>query len=309
MKIKSIQFGNFGCYKGIHDPILFSTDSQKNVTVILGANKSGKTTLVQAFLWCLYGSYAQRDTVINSEVKHEMQLSSFREVFVEIVLVHAGREYAIRRSQRFSKSNERVRGADISLKVNYKEVNGEQQAIDLADCQDTVNNILPQELSDYFFYEGERFVDISKKDVATAVKGALNPKTLGGALNWAGVALDTGMGIYDNIQAGTRTQKIVSDAVVDAGIGVGTIWASTAAGAALGSIVPGPGNVVGAVGGFVVGGIIYLATDVIQINGKSASDWMKEGAGWVADKVVEGASWVGDKISDGWNSFTSWLGF
>jgi DNA sulfur modification protein DndD len=52
--IKSIALNNFRQYKGEQPPILFSTTKDKNVTVILGINTSGKTTLIQAFKWCLY---------------------------------------------------------------------------------------------------------------------------------------------------------------------------------------------------------------------------------------------------------------
>jgi DNA sulfur modification protein DndD len=175
MRIKSIQLGNFGCYKGINKPIIFSIDASKNVTVILGANKSGKTTLVHAFIWCLYGNeYNKNDLdLINIEVKKEISHVSSLEMFVEIVLIHADREYIIRRELPFLKSSGQIRSLKSNLKIYYKESSGEQQSIFHLDCQDTVNNILPKELSDYFFYEGERFVDINKKDVASAVKGLM----------------------------------------------------------------------------------------------------------------------------------------
>lgn len=57
MIIKSIALNNFRQYKGAQAPILFSTDKEKNVTVILGVNTSGKTTLIQAFEWCLCLSF------------------------------------------------------------------------------------------------------------------------------------------------------------------------------------------------------------------------------------------------------------
>lgn len=174
MVIKSIQLCNFGCYKGIQEPIVFSTDTDRNVTVILGANKSGKTTLVQAFLWGLYGTVSPKNGVINSEVKEAMSVGSAQTVFVEIVLIHADKEYTIRRAQRFTKANERIRGEESVIKVQYKEPSGEQQAItSRKDSEEAINNILPKGLSDYFFYEGERFDDISKKDVTTAVRGLM----------------------------------------------------------------------------------------------------------------------------------------
>jgi hypothetical protein len=50
------------------------------------------------------------------------------------------------------------------------------------------------------------------------------------------VIADTGIGIYDNIQNDTSTQRIASDAVVDVSFGLGGIGISTAAGVAFGTI-------------------------------------------------------------------------
>lgn len=71
-----------------------------------------------------------------------------------------------------------------------------------------------------------------------------------------------------------------------------------AAGAALGSFMPGAGNVAGAIVGLIAGVGYYTLTEVVTFNGKSAIEWAKEGAGW-----------VGDQVAEGWNKFTSWLGF
>ena len=100
------------------------------------------------------------------------------------------------------------------------------------------------------------------------------------------VALDTGLGVYENIQNNSELQQTISDAIVDIGFGLGGIAASTAAGSAAGSIVPGAGTAVGAVVGFVAGTAYYVTTDVITIKGKTLVDWAKYGAGWLADKIA-----------------------
>ena len=137
-----------------------------------------------------------------------------------------------------------------------------------------------------------------------AVKDALTGK--GSVLGYALVAVDTLAGIHDNINSGTRVQKTVSDAVVDAGLGIGSIAVSAAAGAKLGAMVgtvcPGIGNIVGAVGGAAAGVALYFITDVVRINGKTGSEWVKEGAGAVADSLVEAGQWVADAASDIWLS-------
>lgn len=54
MKIKQITLINYRLYKGSNS-ISFSTEKEKNVFLISGQNGFGKTTLLHALLWCLYG--------------------------------------------------------------------------------------------------------------------------------------------------------------------------------------------------------------------------------------------------------------
>ena len=53
MLIKSLRYKNFRQFKG-ENQSTFSCDPQKNVTIILGDNTFGKTTLLQMFNWCFY---------------------------------------------------------------------------------------------------------------------------------------------------------------------------------------------------------------------------------------------------------------
>ena len=57
MLIQSLKMKNFRQFKGITE-IKFSCNPQQNVTIILGNNTFGKTTLLQAFNWCFYGKAA-----------------------------------------------------------------------------------------------------------------------------------------------------------------------------------------------------------------------------------------------------------
>ena len=86
MLIKQIVLKNFRQYKD-KQVVEFSCDKEKNVTVILGDNTSGKTTLIQAFNWCLYGetSFKTRE-LINSETLISLSPFSTAEVLVEVEL-------------------------------------------------------------------------------------------------------------------------------------------------------------------------------------------------------------------------------
>jgi DNA sulfur modification protein DndD len=51
MIIKSIALNNFRQYKGAQPPILFSTDKEKNVTVILGVQHKWKNHTDSGIEW------------------------------------------------------------------------------------------------------------------------------------------------------------------------------------------------------------------------------------------------------------------
>ena len=70
MIIKKMKLQNFRQY--IDDEIKFAVDGDKNVTVIMGDNGTGKTTLAQAFQWALYGK-TNFQILVLSERKWEQE--------------------------------------------------------------------------------------------------------------------------------------------------------------------------------------------------------------------------------------------
>ena len=114
------------------------------------------------------------------------------------------------------------------------------------------------------YIESEAATAASKMGTATKVaKGA----------GRVAIGVDVGFGIYENIKQGEETKKILLDAAVDTAFGLGGLAASAGAGAAVGSVVPGPGTIIG---GFV-GGVAYMVgTEVWQPGGKSVKDRTKE---------------------------------
>ena len=177
MIIKSITLENFRQYKG-KNIVEFSTDREKNVTVILGINTSGKTTLIQAFKWCLYeiSDFKTRDELLNIEMSNGLPYNGEAMVGVKIILLHENKEYTVSRTQKFTKlmNIKKLRCDKSSFSVSYKEHNGNTYSIPSYECGNTINKILPVGLSDYFFFDGERIQDINnKKDVVAAVQGLM----------------------------------------------------------------------------------------------------------------------------------------
>ena len=122
MLIKSLKYKNFRQFKG-ENAIEFSIDPYKNVTIILGDNTYGKTTLLQMFNWCFYNKALFNDNpdfLLNLELASNMYNGdSPVEVMVEILLSHEGRDYIISRKQEYFKTNGKVLHRPSKLKVNY----------------------------------------------------------------------------------------------------------------------------------------------------------------------------------------------
>lgn len=92
MLIKKLKLKNFRQYIGEQE-IQFSTDREKNVTVLIGVNTSGKTTLVRAFEWILYNTNEFDDkNLLNKNIAENMQIGETQAVEGTLVIEHENSE-------------------------------------------------------------------------------------------------------------------------------------------------------------------------------------------------------------------------
>ena len=190
MLLKSITLKDFRNFIGTQT-VVFSDDPDRNVTVIMGENGAGKTTFAQAFTWCLYGETGFTDKMVMSKaVLQTMSPNDVKPVSVEIVLRHNNTDYYIRREQEFRRDyNGQVKPLTAKLTVRYKGKDGQQEFVPPAQVEYKIKEILPRELSGYFFFNGERIDKMSKEiqsgrsmEFADAVKRLLGLDTYAAAL-------------------------------------------------------------------------------------------------------------------------------
>lgn len=158
MLLKKLSLYNFRPFKGNHE-IVFSTDKEKNVTLVMAGNGAGKTTLAQAFQWVLYGRTDgfKNKSVLNSIVENELNEESSVEVKVSLELEHNDVEYVIVRKQNYRKDINGIVKQDASvLEIINKEDDGQTSFPSSARNLSIVSSILPETLSKYFFFDGER---------------------------------------------------------------------------------------------------------------------------------------------------------
>lgn len=160
MRIDSITLVNFRQYKNAE--ISFSKDPNKNITIILGENGYGKTTLIRAFIWCLYPTTNigfENKVLLNSEVAEQMATNQEKDVVVTIKLEHGGCDYVITTKETYTKTGANQIVGKKSI-TKMKKNNPNKGDIFLTSVPDSrvsneIENILGSELKDYFFYDGE----------------------------------------------------------------------------------------------------------------------------------------------------------
>lgn len=158
MLLKKLTLCNFRPFKGEHT-IEFSTDKEKNITLVMAENGAGKTTLAQAFQWVLYSKTDgfKNKSMLNSIVEKEMLEGTESTVSVKLDLEHNSINYSIIRKQVYKKDiNGFLKQENTTLEIYQKQNDGQTIIVNPLKNLSTIANILPESLSKYFFFDGER---------------------------------------------------------------------------------------------------------------------------------------------------------
>ena len=215
MLLKSIKLKNFRQFINENE-IEFSTDENKNVSIVLGENGSGKTSLAQAFTWCLYGITDFKDSsMLNKVIETKMLPGYEEEVRVDIELIHGKTEFNISRVQTYKK---RKTGQVSSEPTSFhiaKKISGQQEFLKNSELE--MKQILPKELAGYFFLNGEHIEKLNKElikgksqEFATAVENLLGLKAFLEAINhFNPLSKYSVIGSYNSQYDGNSNQEIL----------------------------------------------------------------------------------------------------
>ncbi len=187
---------NYKAYRG-DISIELSLDQDKTITIIHGEMGKGKTTLLGAIYWCLYGeerSVSDSDEgILNNDVLNNLRIGNGTEASVEISLYEQGEpRYKIKRSERFEKKTESAEsrrrdpavgrlpdGIEITKEVEYSELpprsGGDDWMIydDPERVQDKIENLFPQSLSSYFLFDAELLDKFFRADDERLVRNGI----------------------------------------------------------------------------------------------------------------------------------------
>lgn len=181
MKIKKVILKNFRQYIG-EQTLTFSTDKDKNLTVIVGVNGAGKTNLLNAITWCYYGEEKHLvgtgpyHEILNDTINASLKTDGTGEVSVEVFLEDEkrGKEFRILRSKKFQKTAD---GSLLPVAEDFCAWSKTPPGEDWKNVYDPAfivdNQILPSAVEDFFIFDGERLIKFFEEETVEKVKNAI----------------------------------------------------------------------------------------------------------------------------------------
>lgn len=183
MKLYKLTLNNFYRYYG-EQKIVFSTENDKNITVLRGENGTGKTTLLNAFYWVMYGDVIKPLTIanmLNHRTKEELEDNSCAYSSVTLEFEDRNKYYTVVRKQRFIKQNGYVKPDNILPPyISYIDQRTGNE-VEVSE-KDFFESIIPKELRGFFFFDGERINKLAqidgKKEIRQAILDILGLTTI-----------------------------------------------------------------------------------------------------------------------------------
>ena len=166
MLIKKIVLTNFRQFYG-DQTIHFSTNEDKNVTLIHAENGVGKTALLNAILWCFFNTFTPNFKDPRSLINNAAKAEGLQNYKVEIEFEEEGTNYSVQRA--------------------YGPVTGDTFRvfiIEAGDFKDVpnpdifINSVIPKDMANYFFFQGEGIGSFTSKHGGKQIKEAIQ-KILG----------------------------------------------------------------------------------------------------------------------------------
>ena len=146
MKFKKIRFENYRCF--LDGELEFSEDKEHNINLILGTNGAGKTEVLFAFWWLLYGfdfrklknkeatPYALNQTIHKAIEDGEIENAS---CLVEAEIEDNGTVFVINRTAKYARAASKITETETQFIRYYKE--NHELSLPIRD-EDEVNKIL-----------------------------------------------------------------------------------------------------------------------------------------------------------------------
>ncbi len=179
MKLRKMVIKDFRPFRGIQE-ISFSCGNKLNVTVVHAENGLGKTALLNALLWGLYGKEGLTEDVekpdrLVNEITAATGKDNPIEVYteVEIFFDQDDEEYTLRR--RLTLAQQRSDPSKTDVRLEYKQFGQTHKVAGTpTEVQNRISAILPKGISPYLFFNGERMSYLGSSTNSGDIRNAIH---------------------------------------------------------------------------------------------------------------------------------------
>ena len=174
MILERIVLENFRQFKGRQE-IVFSDLRERNVTLVHAENGFGKTTLLNALLWALYGQegftedFEKPESLMHEGLAAHSKDATRISASVQVSFKHDGDRYILSRELTLAEQRSDPRRARLSL-----EVMRDGQTIALDNPQRRIQSIVPDAISGFLFFNGERIDHLAMERNSAQVTAAIH---------------------------------------------------------------------------------------------------------------------------------------
>lgn len=174
MIINSVKIENFRQFRDI--VIDFAKERNKNFTIIRGSNGTGKTTLLNALSWCLYGEeihdYGDETSmgICNNKTFNLSEDGENFKIMVEIEFLEDNNEIlSFRRTLELHKKEGSIIPSPWGEKFEVIKQEGNNVKTFENDVY-TIERKIPKDIEDYFFFDGARLGEYFQKNSNKKIK-------------------------------------------------------------------------------------------------------------------------------------------
>jgi len=174
MILERLVIENFRQFKGRQE-IVFSDLRDRNVTIVHAENGFGKTTLLKALLWVLYGKdglkddFEKPDSILHEGLAYRAKDPSAVAATVELAFKHDNDRYILTRQLTLAQQRLDAGKASLTLVVMK-----DGQTFSLDRPQQRIQAIVPDGISGFLFFNGERINYLAEERNSSQVTEAIH---------------------------------------------------------------------------------------------------------------------------------------
>lgn len=180
MRIENVKLQNYRQYRDIE--VSFDKKYANDLHFFIGKNGTGKTNLLNAITWCLYGEESHLSK--NSERLPILNLNSLKEAIEDDkqnVLVQVTFSLGNNRKIVFTRKSEyriyKHKKEPVRQSIDFEAIilNASKDPVTLSkdEAESRVERLVPSTIKDFFFFDGERLDNYFKEATAQNIRHAI----------------------------------------------------------------------------------------------------------------------------------------